>query len=298
MHIAFNKSLRSLLSVTLVAANVASGPALDTTGSDCGELAVMPRIDASGDQLSLADVLVAGSCPPLERSASQVSLGAVPQGRLERLLDGQQIRGMLLDLVRGNRTFRWPLRIEVPARIAVQHAGAKKSCQDVIRLVAQGSGRWQKDDDRDRDDMDMDCAALPAIPQDTPLEVARVAWDAGLRRWEFALRCTRPQDCVPFLLWARPVGMASARSALSPGGPGRSLQPGGGARNEALASPPLIKRGQTAMLTWDNAGIRIVVPVVCLDAGRLGDIVRVRFRDGQRVLRAEVMSRGRVTAGL
>jgi flagella basal body P-ring formation protein FlgA len=64
------------------------------------------------------------------------------------------------------------------------------------------------------------------------------------------------------------------------------------------AGEQLIKPGQTATLRWDEGGIRIVLPVTCLDAGALGQTVRVQFKNARRILRAEILSDGTLRAGL
>jgi flagella basal body P-ring formation protein FlgA len=60
----------------------------------------------------------------------------------------------------------------------------------------------------------------------------------------------------------------------------------------------LIKPGQTATLTWEQSGIRVVLPVTCLDGGGLGQLVRIRFKNGAQTLRAEVVGAGSLRAGL
>jgi len=73
----------------------------------------------------------------------------------------------------------------------------------------------------------------------------------------------------------------------------REVAKGGGSGAERLVKP-----GQTATLTWEQAGLRIVLPVTCLDAGGLGQFVRVRFKNAARILRAEVMGKAILRASL
>ena len=58
----------------------------------------------------------------------------------------------------------------------------------------------------------------------------------------------------------------------------------------------LVKPGQTATLTWEQAGIRAVLAVTCLDAGRLGQVVRVRFKNAARIMWAKVTGEGTLRA--
>jgi flagella basal body P-ring formation protein FlgA len=54
----------------------------------------------------------------------------------------------------------------------------------------------------------------------------------------------------------------------------------------------LVRPGQTATLIWDKGGIRVILPVTCLEAGARGQVVRVRLKNVVRTLRAEVMEDG------
>jgi hypothetical protein len=146
----------------------------------------------------------------------------------------------------------------------------------------------------------IDCAAAPRIPQNTPLELTKTSWNTGLRRWEFAVRCGRSEDCVPFLLWMQKEntaateltsGQTASRQSSESLAPARS-QPGGNNLKR------LVQRGQTVTLTWDQSGIRMVLPVTCLDAGALGEFVWVRFKNAPGILRAEVMADGTLRVSL
>ena len=134
----------------------------------------------------------------------------------------------------------------------------------------------------------MNCAAAPSIAEATPLELTRTRWSPGLRRWEFSVRCARPEDCVPFLLWSRDENARPARARTV----GAPMKLGGNEQER------LVKRGQTVILTWDQGGIRIVLPVICLDAGGLGQFVRAQFKNAPRIVRAEVLSDGTLRASL
>ena len=58
----------------------------------------------------------------------------------------------------------------------------------------------------------------------------------------------------------------------------------------------LIHSGQSARLLWDEAGIRVVVPTICLDPGSIGDIVRARLVHGNRTVRAVVVGAAELRA--
>lgn len=68
-----------------------------------------------------------------------------------------------------------------------------------------------------------------------------------------------------------------------------------------LPSPgerPLVSAGETVMLVWEQAGIRLVIPAVCLDPGAQGQRVRARITGGGRIVQATVVSAGNVRASI
>lgn len=286
-----------LLTIALAAAS--SRCAVET---DCERISVPSNVEAVREELTLADLLAPGACGPLRRAAAQVSLGAAPGGGVVRVLDGDRIRGMLEGLVDGTWARKKDLRMQVPGRIAIRKAGRNKSCVDFARFVAAAvPAEEQKKASALRNQPPaMDCAAAPRIPQNTPLELTKTSWNTGLHRWEFAVRCARAEDCVPFLLWLKKENTAATELAS---GQTALLQ-----RSESLAparSKPggnnlkrLVQRGQTVTLTWDQSGIRMVLLVTCLDAGALGEFVWVRFKNAPGILRAEVMADGTLRASL
>jgi len=180
-----------------------------------------------------------------------------------------------------------PLHAQVPRRVAGMHADATKSCAEIERFVSAAA----KKSDTLSGLGDFHCAGAHAVPAGAQLELTKTAWNGALRRWEFALRCASPEDCVPFLVWAggdRNSSVAGASASSQSIWANAAANPG----------PQLVKAGQTATLTWDAGGIRIVAPVTCLDAGTLGQKVRIRFKNAVAILRAQVVGAGELQAGL
>jgi hypothetical protein len=169
-----------------------------------------------------------------------------------------------------------------------------KSCAEIASFVARAAPaqgmpiagtQWSKD---------LNCAAANSIPADAVLGLAKTSWNAALRRWEFTLRCGRPGDCVPFLVWAQDGTAALSLSRVANvRSDGRGDAKGGGSGSERLVAP-----GQTATLTWEQGGIRVVLPVTCLEAGALGQFVRVRFKNVAQTQRAEVVGKAALRVSL
>jgi hypothetical protein len=260
-------------------------------GSACTAAAVPARVAVGRGVLTLADLLVPEACPRLRQAADRVSLGMAPRAGSIRVLDGGEIRRLLQSLAEADLSVKKGSGMQIPERIVVRRAGTMKSCAEIAGFVATATTSPQKVSGPRRWPEALDCAAVPAIPEDTPLELTKSAWNAALLRGEFSVRCARLGECVPFLVWTREE-KTQFRLASAPSGVPRLPTTG---RNGAAR---LVKPGQTATLTWDEAGIRIVLPVTCLDAGGLGQFVRVRFKNVARTMRAEVMGDGTLRASL
>ena len=301
------KRLATMLVAGMTSAVFAAMPFRCTAQPVCAKVAVESSVEAGEGQLTLADLLGPGTCSQVRQGAAEVSLGAVPRMGSIRVLEGRRIRVLLERLAdRGAQNAREAARLKVPERIVVQHVGTMKSCAEIAGFLASASPAQDQDTVKapGREQVNLDCAAARSIPQDAALELIRTAWNAALQRREFALRCARPEDCVPFLVWTgegkqHPVELADAqggslqRAAFVPGPSARGRE-----KQSASGGELLIKPGQTAILTWDQGGIRVVLPVTCLDAGGLGQFVRVRFKNAAGTLRAEVVGDGTLRASL
>jgi hypothetical protein len=250
----------------------------------CAGVSVRASVDAAREDLTLDDFLSSETCPRTRQAAAQVSMGKAPRAGAVRVVEGQQMRALLVGLVSNDAgsaaSFKIPDRI--PDRIMVRRAGATKSCVEIADFLA---GAAPSQDDRLSSRLwrnNLECGAIQGIAEDAELELIKADWDAGLRRWEFLLHCVRPEECVPFMVSARDPGQGSSPYAASSAESSRRVQSSAGF---AL----LVRQGETAILTWDQAGIRVTLPVTCLDAGGLGQYVRVRLKSSPQILRAEVI---------
>jgi hypothetical protein len=133
----------------------------------------------------------------------------------------------------------------------------------------------------------LNCSGAAGVPETAALELLQTTPNPNLQRWEFSLRCLETRECAPFLVWLR-----SARIDES-----AASSPASSLRSNTPLTAPLVARGQTALLTWEQAGIRIVLPVTCLEAGGAGQFVLVRFQSAARTLRAQVTRTGTLRAG-
>ncbi|HEY1271184.1 MAG TPA: flagella basal body P-ring formation protein FlgA [Terriglobales bacterium] len=243
--------------------------------SPCGVF-LANRVEVQTPDLSLADLLAPGTCPAILASASRVTLGKTPLTGSMRVIEGNEVRALLQRLL-GDVSAGWMTKLAVPERVAVRR-NARLSCAEIASRLFPGV-------------QGIDCAAVDRIPREARLGIARSTWNPSTKTRDFVIRCTRPGDCVPFLVRV-PDGNAAADS------PAFRDQARTGATNVhrlAVAQPEiLVHRGQAATVVWDQAGIRAEVTVVCLDQGREGALVRARIVHTDRILHAVVVGRGRL----
>jgi Chaperone for flagella basal body P-ring formation len=242
---------------------------------------VPANVEVAAGEFSLADLLAPGACPELVRAAVSLRLGSAPAAGSARVLEGDDVRSRLRKLAQtpGIGAVRLE-RMRVPERITVRRAGSRASCADIrmqilAALPAQLSQTMVTS-------QETDCGAAGRIPYGTRLELMRKVWDPVLASWDVSTRCVPRADCVPFLVRVRmrdseqpiPASSASLRKDVV----------------RDAESQPLVRRGQTVTLLWDQDGIRLVVPAVCLDPGVAGQRVRARISLGGRIVRAVVES--------
>lgn len=281
---------RSIVTV-LASASFLSG-SLCMADSSCAHMAVKPSVRIGGGELTLADLLSPDTCQRVRAMAKRVPLGAAPLPGAVRVVPGPEIGSWLESLAaaagRGHEEMD-----ELPPRILVRRAGAAKSCSEIASLVLPSLLAGNR---AGISPQHFDCAAAQSVPEAAPLELTRTFWNASLRRWEFSLRCSQAEDCAPFLVWApaRSAGQGYFSQSDAASLPSFRASPG----TSAGKSEKLIRSGETATLRWDEAGIRIVLPVTCLDPGGIGQTIRVRFKNTARILRAEILSDGTLRAGL
>lgn len=286
------------LIMSLVTAAIGFAPLLGAAQSTCHRIAFQSQVEVRGEEITLAELLTRDTCPPLLAAAERVSLGGAPRAGGVRVFTGDQIRRQVEALAVGALRERMT-GIPIPERIAVRRGTTTMSCAGIARILADESSLRGIAGNARQWESEMVCTGARSVPSDALLELTKSGWNPALQRWEFALRCTRPEQCIPFLVWRSGEANASERPARANSPTASASSAGaliGFARGGDIGR--LVKPGQTATLSWDAGGIRIVLPVTCLDAGGAGELVRVRFKNTSRILQAEVLGDGTLRARL
>lgn len=91
------------------------------------------------------------------------------------------------------------------------------------------------------------------------------------------LRCMTLSDCRPFYVLAHGI-VSTAKSA------GNLPQ-----YAPAQKSPVIVRQGQLVSLLMESPNFRITISAVCLESGRVGDVIRLRSDDRKRVYTGRVV---------
>jgi hypothetical protein len=99
------------------------------------------------------------------------------------------------------------------------------------------------------------------------------------------MECENNQECLPFFVGVQP-------------GPGETNMPSivTSPRPVAISYPAfssfVLRTGTTATLQLDGEHVHITIPVICMENGAVGQIVRVTDKSRKLVYRAEVIDSG------
>jgi hypothetical protein len=247
---------------------------------------LLERAGSAGEAVRLSDLLPDDAPPGLRAAAAGIELGAVPRLGSRRAFRGEQIAASLSSS---------PLldQISIPERVTVRHAGGlatKELVQSAIAGFLEERG-WTETGSLDLHQMQWPQETISPGPSPN-LEVAGVSWDASRGTVQFVLRCRRQERCGSFLVrvpvapemadaWRKKLGngISRVRGKLTAGGEGW---------------PVLTRAGGRCRFSLENRAVRISMPVVCLQRGTLGQIIRVRDAANHQVFLGKIVGAGKV----
>jgi len=261
---------------------------------NCAPIRVPAEVAIAGTDVTLADLLVPPICPSLQREARQVHLGSAPLPGSVRVLPEDELRSALRKLRIPSASETWWQTVALPARVSIRPKAALATCSEMAerlladplvrdRMEASTSGSYSPSVRPE----DVACGAAGRIAAAARLAFHKVEWNAASRSWEILASCVRATDCVPFLI--------RIRSSQNLGQP--ITVPREEKRTTGQERVAMVRRGQRATLVWEQSGIRLEVPVVCLEAGGQGGAVKVRISGSNKIVNAVVTAEGRVHAG-
>ena len=124
------------------------------------------------------------------------------------------------------------------------------------------------------------------------LEVVQVThWHQDMLKVE--LRCHDPRACLPFYVLVDQIRAADKPGQTAAMPADVQAKP---PLLETTAEKPLMRSGDPATLTFSDQGLRITMPVVCLENGHQGQKIRVASADHKRFYKAEIVGPGLLKA--
>ena len=132
---------------------------------------------------------------------------------------------------------------------------------------------------------------LLSVPLSGPATFHVVSAKPGLipHSWFLRLECTSRHECLPFEVMLRTADAGVIERLSS-----RSRHPAILSASSPQRAAALARSGERVTLVEELSGMRLTVKAVCLEAGGLGDRIRVRNLATRRVLLATVAAKGEV----
>jgi len=283
----------------------ASAPMASSQSVCHTDVEIRADVEVAAGEFSLADLLSPNRCASLRQAAAKVGLGRSPLVGSVRVLTGAEVRAMLGKMPASSEASGSRLgEISVPERVSVRRAGPRAGCAAIEQRILDGlaptalTSKLKTSEASQK----VTCGAAGRVSENAPLEITDTVWDASRDSWQVRARCLHTGDCVPFLIRiaAQPLLDGSSGGGDQRYGAPSTLAATALRRGRASSSrmaEALVRPGQTVTLTWDQAGIRLVIQAVCLDLGGPGEAVRARILGGDgggRLMRAVVEGAGRV----
>jgi len=262
----------------IVVAFLAPFLAAPANSASLPRLGLLPEVAVTGASLSLCDLLPPDASAQLRSQAMEISLGASPQPGARRVLDRDFVdRAIAADL-------RIAPQVAVPERVLITRNVRLIDLQDVFQAV-RGFLKARKS--AAADSLGVDDLALEAQvfvgPGDPGLRVLDVSVDAARRYVRWKLSASNDPEVLPFYAGAR-IGDASL---FSPRAYPRTASASVAAAARKPQRESLIAPGQRATLNLQSDALEMVLDVLCLDRGGVGQQVRVRLESG-KILTATV----------
>jgi hypothetical protein len=132
-----------LVSILLCAAGLFPRNASAGPRQNCGAIAVREQVEVPEGEVTLANLLAAGTCSAAVHAASEIRLGTAPLAGSPRVLRGDEVRG-LLERIESGQDLQ-VLGTSVPERVTIRRAEPRTDCSNLAApratLPSDGTGK-------------------------------------------------------------------------------------------------------------------------------------------------------------
>jgi flagella basal body P-ring formation protein FlgA len=310
--------------VTLLICAV-STPGLAAPAQEAERTTLCQTVTLGAPMVRLSDLLPSETPGTLRARAAEIALGSAPQPGLSRTVSGMEIRSRLMDAPDLLE------RLVIPDRIVIQRSYRSLSNSELLEAIRLRLGAQATPNSVSWSPSDLKLSTPVYVTLDDPgLEVTRIELDPLRRQTKFRLWTSKEPSILPFwvtlahdvkipTLVARHdipagseaqaadfqveerAGTPESKSLLAAselvGLQARAPLKSGQAVTRSMLTPVvLVEPGKPATLVAEGAHFRISTTVIPLQAGVLGQQIRVREADSQHILSAEVVGRGELKA--
>jgi Chaperone for flagella basal body P-ring formation len=108
-----------------------------TAPASCGRIRVRAEVEVAGGDVTLANILDAGTCSTVVRAASRVRLGAAPLAGSPRVLRGDEVRALVESL--GSEKGFEASSPSIPERVTIRRS-ERLDCSNLAARLAVPSG--------------------------------------------------------------------------------------------------------------------------------------------------------------
>ena len=252
------------------------------------------EVDVSSASIALSDLLSPDAPEELRTAASAIALGSAPEPGAVRRIARMEIDQALSD------DSQLRAEIVVPDEIAVRRAAHRVTSSQIAAAIRTALGP-------DSSIALSKAGELLREPiyfsgDDPGLTISQIQFDPLHRVTRLKLWTSKEPENLPFFVTIPgrlkvPADLAidgdtNDRSSIPAAGPAGFSQGPVGVRRGFRSTEKLVKTGVESSLVIEGSDYRITSTVIPLEAGALGDQIRVRDPVRRRVLTAQVVGPG------
>jgi len=249
--------------------------------------------EVSRSMVQLSDLLPKTAPTELRRAGESVDVARAPQPGTARILTQEFVASELKAVSSLSR------QLVIPPEIVVHRAAwpiEDLAIRDAIQRYLRRQG-WELPFSHGTS---LEGSKPVVAEEKVEVEVQELHWNEQQQALQVVLRCVRRQLCREFvLLLDLPASDGSVwRSHLRPTQFGAdSVLANSKPKDSDQDNKEVVRGGQPAEVVWQEGGMKMSVPVICLERGRLHQTIRVSNTRTHRVFRAEVVTTHLLRAG-